>query len=197
MKLLVTILLLFYGAGSFAQLEISSGVAINKIDALGPIIHFAYDFKIKNKLYTKSQLGYKYLHIYNDYVGATLNVSTIELHQTLSYEIIRKKNYILKPNVGINYRWYRWTGKMKPPYSTLPQRAWVIGVRDKNFVLNSYDENYSNQYHANNLGFSIQVQNQFRYSDKLWFHITPFVEPDYDRSQNIGGAYVGVVLYLR
>jgi hypothetical protein len=139
-------------------------------------------------------MGYKYLYHYNDFVGATLKVSIIELHQTLSYEVVKKKKYIFKPNVGVNYRFYHWKGKMDPPYNTLPQRAWVIGTRDKNFILNSYDNGYTNEYRVNNLGFTFQLQNQFRLTDKFWLHITPFMEPDYDRSQNTGGCYMGIIV---
>src|SRR5688572_25787945 len=111
MKLLLTTFTLCIAVTAFAQLEVSSGFAVNKNDAAGFPIHVAYDFHIKNRLYTKSQLGYKYLQINNDYVGATLKVHTWEIHQTFSYEIIKKKRYILKPNVGLNYRFYHWKGK--------------------------------------------------------------------------------------
>lgn len=196
MKLLFTTLFLtFCCSNTFAQLEISTGYAINKNDASGLPIQLGYDVKIKNRLFTKSQIGYKYLHRYNDFVGATLNVSILEFHQTLSYEVIKKRKYILKPNIGINYRFYTWKGEMKPPLNTLPQRAWVIGLReDYTMVLNSYDNGYSAEHRANNLGFSIQLQNQFKLNEKLWLHITPFMEPDYDRSQNTGGCYVGIIL---
>ena len=153
----------------------------------------AYDFRITDRWYTKTQIGYKYLHKFNDYVGATLKVSISEIHQTLSYEIIQKKKYIFKPNIGINYRFYHWKGEMNPPFNTLPQRVWVIGTRNKNFILNSFDNGYNNEYSVNNLGFSIQLQNQFKLSNKVWLHLTPFIEPDYDRSQNTGGLYIGLI----
>lgn len=195
MKFFITSFFCFFISKAFSQLEITTGYAVNRNLADGAPIQVAYDLKIKNRLYTKPQVGYKYLYHFNDFVGAVLKVSILELHQTLSYEVIKKKNYILKPNVGINYRFYHWRGKMKPPYNTLPQRAWVIGVRDKNyFILNSFDDGYSDEYHVNNLGFSFQLQNQFKINNKVWLHITPFLEPDYDSSQNTGGCYVGVIL---
>ncbi len=83
---------------------------------------------------------------------------------------------------------------MDPPYNTLPQRVYTIGVRDGIYRLNSYDDGQTNEYHVNNFGFSFQIQNQFRLSDKVWLHLTPFMEPDYDGSQNIGGLYIGVIL---
>lgn len=86
---------------------------------------------------------------------------------------------------------------MKPPYNTLPQRAWVIGYPRERYVrLNSYDGDGSkiDTYRVNNLGFSFQLQNQFRLSNKIWLHITPFVEPDYDKIQNTGGCYIGIIL---
>lgn len=128
------------------------------------------------------------------FVGARLHVSTWELHQTLSYELIRRKRYILKPNLGINYRFYRWKGKVDPPYNAYYQRSLVIGVREGNFILSNNDNRFSNEYQVSNAGFSIQLQNQFRLSNKVWLQISPFMEPDYDSSQNIGGCYVGVIL---
>jgi hypothetical protein len=194
MKFFITLFFCLCISKAFSQLEITTGYAVNKNLADGVPIHVAYDLKIKNRLYTKSQIGYKYLYHFNDFAGATIKVSILELHQTLSYEVIKKKNYIFKPNVGINYRFYYWKGKMKPPYNTIPQRAWVIGVRGKNFILNSYDGGESNEYRVNNLGFSFQLQNQFKINNKVWLHITPFFEPDYDGSQTTGGCYVGIIL---
>ena len=183
-----------------AQLEISSGYAVNKSLADGAPIHLAYDFKLKDRLYTKSQVGYKYLYHFNDYVGATIQVSIFELHQTLSFQIIKKRRYILQPNLGLNYRFYYWKGEMKLPHNTLPQRAYKIEFRDDRLRLNSFaptvstDGNYTDTYRTNNLGFSLQFQNRFRLNDKVWLHVTPFLEPDYDRSQNTGGCYLGVIL---
>jgi hypothetical protein len=194
MRIVFIVAAFFIMTNAFSQFEISTGVAVNKQDALGFPLHIGYDFKLSEKLYTKTQVGFKYLNRYNEHVGASLTVNTLEFHQTVSYGVIQRKKYILKPNAGVNYRFYRWKGKMQPPYNTLPQRAWVIGVRDGNFVLNSYDNGYEKEYKVNNIGFSFQVQNQFRLTDKVWLHITPFIEPDFDRSQNIGGAYIGVIL---
>ena len=94
MKLMVTAILLFTVLKSPAQLEITTGAAINKNDADGIALNMAYDFRITDRWYTKTKIGYKYLHKFNDYVGATLKVSISEIHQTLSYEIIQKKKYI-------------------------------------------------------------------------------------------------------
>jgi hypothetical protein len=152
MKRLLTPLAFFTTTIACAQFEITSGVAVNRNDAVGFPIHLAYDFKIKDRLYTKSQVGYKSLHTYDEFVGANLTVDSWEFHQTVSYEAIRKKKYILKPNVEINYRFYHWKGKLDPPYNSFPGRAWVIGVRDGNFVLNSFDNRYENEYRTNNLG---------------------------------------------
>jgi hypothetical protein len=194
MKISLIIVFSFFISKAFSQLEITTGYATNRNLADGAPIQVAYDFKIKNRLYTKPQVGYKYLSYFNDFVGADLKTSIIELHQTLSYEVIKKKKYILKPNVGINYRFYHWRGKMRPPYNTIPQRAWVIGLRnEKYFILNSYDDGYSQEYRVNNLGYSFHLQNQFMLNERIWLHITPFLEPDYDSSQNTGGCYVGVI----
>jgi hypothetical protein len=86
---------------------------------------------------------------------------------------------------------------MLPPLNEMPYRAWVIGTRERNFILSTYDGKYTNTYRVNNFGFSFQLQNQFRLSEKTWLHVTPFIEPDYDRSQNTGGFYIGVVKYFR
>lgn len=190
-----TLLLTLCCSDALAQWEFSTGYAVNKNDADGAPINLAYDFKIKNRLFTKSQFGYKYLYRFNDFVGAKLKVSIIELHQTLSYEVIKKRKYIFKPNIGINYRFYHWKGEMVPPLNTLPIRAWVIGLRNSEyFILESRDGKSKQKYDVNNFGFSVQLQNQFRLNKKLWMHITPFMEPDYDRSQNTGGVYVGAIL---
>ncbi len=195
MKLFFSAFLLFVATNVLAQLEVSTGYAVDKNLADGLPVQLAYDFQIKKRLFTKFQIGYKYLHHFNDFVGADLDVSIFELHQTLSYEIVKKRKYIFKPNVGVNYRFYHWKGKMRPPHNTLPQRALVIDVRgDPHFILNSFDNGYFREYRVNNIGFSFQLQNQFRFSDKVWLHVTPFLEPDYDRSKNTGGCYVGIIL---
>ena len=193
MKFFITLFFCFFISNAFSQLEITTGYAVNKNLADGVPIQVAYDLKIKNRLYTKPQVGYKYLYHFNDFVGAVIKVSIWEFHQTLSYEIIKKKKYIFKPNVGINYRFYHWRGEMKPPHNTLPQRAYILEFRDDKLRLNSYDDGYSDEYRVHNFGFSFQLQNQFKINDKIWIHITPFLEPDYDSSQNIGGCYIGVI----
>ena len=196
----VLLLILFgglYSSSLSAQIEISTGYSINREYAAGAPIQIANDFKIKNKLYTKSQLGYKYLYYFNDFVEATLKYSIIEFHQTLSYEVIKKKKYILKPNIGLNYRFYFIKAEINSPYNSLPQRAWILDIfRDqKRIRLNSFDGDGTkvDKRKVNNLGFTFQLQNQFKLNDKLWFHVTPFIEPDYDRLQNTGGCYVGLI----
>ena len=193
MKSGLTVLCFLLCGAASAQLEVSTGFAVNKQDAIGPALQVGYDFSLNKRLRTKTQFGYKYLRHYNDYVGCTLQITSWEIHQTFSLELIAMKTYILRPNVGLNYLFYRWNGEMDPPYNALPQRAWVIGVRDKNLVLNSFDGGYTTNYRVHNLGFSLQLQNQFRLNEKIWLHITPFIEPDYDRSQTIGGCYAGVI----
>lgn len=192
-NILLFIFFAFIFQYSFCQFEISTGYAINRNLADGVPIHAAYDIKLKNKLFTKSQVGFKYLYRYNDFVGAKMKVTIWEFHQTMSYELVKKKKYIFKPNVGLNFRFYKWKAEMIPPLNTLPIRAWTIGVREGNFILVSRTgENYK-EYSPNNIGFSLQLQNQLKLTDKLWLHITPFIEPDYDRSQNTGGCYVGFI----
>jgi len=183
-----------------AQLEITTGYAVNKNLADGLPLQIAYDFKVKNKFFTKSQVGYKYLYHFNDFVGAEIKVSILELHQTFSFEIIKKTEFIFKPNIGVNYRFYSWKGEMKPPYNILPHRVYKIEFRDDRLRLNSFgpgtptDGNYTDQYNVNNLGFTIQIQSQFRINENIWLHITPFLEPDFDGTQNTGGCYAGVIL---
>ncbi len=183
----------FIHLNGFCQLEITTGYAVNRNLTDGAPLHIAYDFKIKNKLFTKTQIGFKYLYHFNDFVGAKLKVYIWEIHQTASYELIKRKKFILKPNIGFNYRFYKWKGEMVAPLNTLPIRAWVIGTRNENFILASRDGEDKKTYIVNNIGFSFQLQNQFRLSDKVWLHVTPFIEPDYDRSQNTGGCYIGVI----
>jgi hypothetical protein len=184
----------------FAQLEITTGYAVNKNLADGLPLQFGYDLKIKGRLYSKPQIGYKYLYHFNNFVGAIINVNIIEFHQTLSYELIKKKKYILKPNVGFNYRFYYWKGEMKSPYNTMPQRVYKVEFRNDRLRLNSFapltptDGNFIDHYSVNNFGFTIQIQSQFRIKEKIWLHITPFLEPDYDGTQNTGGCYIGIIL---
>lgn len=193
MKKIILLFLLHVSISSFGQLEISSGYATNRNLADGAPLHMAYEFKLGNKLSTKSQIGYKNLRHENTFVGAILTVKIWEFHQTLAYEVVKRKKYILKPNVGVNYRFYKWIGVMRQPLDQLPMRGWSIGVRDGFFDLRSTRDGYYREYAPHNLGFSFQIQNQFRLNDKVWLHVTPFVEPDYDRSQNTGGCYVGFV----
>jgi hypothetical protein len=82
---------------------------------------------------------------------------------------------------------------MKPPYEVLPQRVYSIEFRDDRLRLNSFDGGYSDGYHTSNLGFSFQLQNQFRINKKIWLFLTPFLEPDYDGTQNTGGSYIGII----
>jgi hypothetical protein len=98
----------------------------------------AYEFQISDKWYTKPAVGLKKLHHYNDFVGAYLDVTSFEIHETISYQMIKKAKYILQPNIGLNYRFYKLKGKMEPPHNTLPQRAWVIELRDRYFILNNF-----------------------------------------------------------
>jgi opacity protein-like surface antigen len=194
MKILLTVAAFFLVSRSFAQLEISTGIAVSKQNAVGVPIQVGYDFRVSDRFYTKTQVGFKYLYLFNGHVGATLKITSYELHQTFSFVLVGKRRYVLKPNLGVNYRFSHWKGEMQPPYNTLPDRAWVMGLRNGYFILTSYDNGYKEEYRVNNLGFSIQLQNQFRLNKKLWLHITPFIEPDYDRGQAIGGGYVGIIL---
>lgn len=193
MKALLTLFCCFFFSSLSAQLEVATGYAVNKNLADGAAIHVGFDIKIKKRLYTKPQAGFKYLYHFNDFLGAVLKVSIWELHETFSYEVIKKEKYILKPNVGINYRFYQWRGKMKPPYEILPQRVYRVEFRDDKLRLNNFDGGYSDEYHVHNLGFSIHLQNQFRVYNKIWLFITPFLEPDYDGTQNTAGSYVGII----
>jgi hypothetical protein len=89
---------------------------------------------------------------------------------------------------------------MKQPYNTLPQRAYKIAFRDDRLRLNSFtpitptDGNFKDEYKVANLGFTFQIQSQFKLKQNIWLQITPFLEPDYDGTQNTGGCYVGVIL---
>lgn len=182
-----------------AQLEITTGYAVNRNLADGLPLHIGYEFKMNNKFYIKSQVGYKYLYHFNDFVGASIKVNIYELHQTASIEIIKKERFILKPNIGLNYRFYFWKGEMKPPYNSLPQRVWKIEFRDDRLRLNSFaptvptDGNYTDTYRVSNFGFTFQLQCQFKIKQRLWIHVTPFIEPDYDGTQNTGGCYIGII----
>lgn len=192
--LFLLIVLLAAATKSFCQLEITTGYAVNKVPADGAPLHIGYDFKLANRLYTKFQFGYKYLYHFDDFVEAKLRTVSFELHQTLSFEVVKKRKYIFKPNIGVHYKWYEWEVVMVPPLNTVPGRAMVMSIgRDKTMVLTSTSDGYYDTYHVSKPGFSIQLQNQFLIKARLWMHITPFLEPAYDRSQNTGGCYVGVI----
>ena len=189
----ILLVIISYNTDIFGQLELSSGYAVNKNLADGIPINVGYDIKIKNKLYIKPQIGYKYLYHFNDYVGAKIKVNIFEFHQTVSYQIIKKEKYIFKPNLGLNYRYYKWRGRMVEPLNSLPQRVYKIEFRDDKLRLNSFGTGYKDSYEVGNLGFSLQLQNQFKINKKIWFTVTPFIEPDYDRTQNTGGCYLGII----
>lgn len=185
---------LFAVTKSFCQLEISSGYAVNKGPANGAPLHIAYDFKLANRFYTKSQFGYKNLYHFNDFVEIKLRTISFELHQTFSYEVVKRRKYIFKPNIGVHYKWYEWEGVMVPPLNTYPYRALVMSIgMDKTMVFFSTTEKYYEAYKVGRVGYSFQLQNQFLIKDRLWMHITPFMEPTHDGSQNTGGCYVGVI----
>jgi hypothetical protein len=192
-KFLFLIAITLFHNTAFCQLEISTGYAVNKNLLDGAPLQIAYDIRISNRLFTKPQFGFKYLQHFNDFVGAKLKVSIVELHQTLSYEIIAKRKYVLKPNIGINYRFYSWKGEMVRPLNSLPIRGYSVEFRKGRLNLVSTDAEYKDDYKTSNLGFTFQLQNQFRLSDKIILHVTPFVEPDYDGTQNVGGCYIGII----
>ncbi len=43
-----------------------------------------------------------------------------------------------------------------------------------------------------NPGYSVQLQNSFKIDEKLSLTLTPFIELDYDRYEEVGGAYFGM-----
>ena len=59
-KILCVIAIQICYFSTLAQLEISTGYAVSKIEADGLPIHIGYDFEINKKFFTKSQVGYKY-----------------------------------------------------------------------------------------------------------------------------------------
>lgn len=179
----------------FAQVETSMGYAVNKRMADGIALNIGYDFKIKNRAYTKTQLGYKKLYHFNDFVGIKINVSILEINQTLSYEIVKRNKYVLKPNLGISYRIYKWKTEMIPPLDQLPIRVYSIGFKNnENLQTINTSTQYKGEYNGTNFGFCIQLQNGFKLNNKTWLLITPFLEPDFDRIQNTGGCYIGLLL---
>jgi hypothetical protein len=192
--LLLLVILLATATKGFGQLEISTGYAVNTENPGGLPLHIAYDFKLANRLYTKSQVGYKYLYYFNDWVAAKLRMVSFELHQTFSFEVVQKRKYMFKPNIGLHYKWYGWEGVMVPPLNVIPGRAWVMDIdQDKRMLLTSTSDGYYDTYYVGKAGFTIQMQNQFLIRKRLWLHLTPFIETTFDRSQNTGGCYVGVI----
>lgn len=196
MKLLIYLFIFFFfTTEAYCQYEFATGFAVNRILAMGMPIQVGYEKKIKKNFYTKSQFSYKKMRHYNDFIDATFKARSIEFHQTVSHKVINNKKFIFQPNIGINYRFFKVVGEMHPPYNTLPIRAYRTGpYRDGSyFKITSYDTESKVVKTVNNLGFSFQLQCQFKLNNKLWLQITPFVEPDYDKQENTGGLYVGVV----
>ena len=195
MKLIYVIIFCLFFSKIFAQFEISTGYAVNKRLADGIALNMGYEFKIKDNLYTKSQIGYKRLYHFNDFVGTKINVSIFEFHQTISCEIIKRKKYILKPNFGISYRFFNWKAEMIPPIDNLPIRVYRIGFSNNKYLkLENSSTKYKGNYKGSNVGFCIQIQNQIKLNHKTWLLITPFLESDYDRIQNTGGCYIGFLI---
>jgi hypothetical protein len=177
-----------------SELEVSTGYGVNKNLADGIVFHIGYDYKLYKSIRTKTQFGSKYLYHYNDFVGAKIANKTYELHQTVSYNVIEKNRYILKPNIGLNYRFFFWKGKMRPPLNSLPQRQYTIHFRNNESLrLNSFDGDIEKKYKVSNIGYTFQIENQFKIKNGLWLLLTPFIEVDYDKTQSIGGVYFGIV----
>ena len=209
-KLTSIFLLLFSYKYSSAQWEISSGFAGNQADATGPVFHAGFEWRIKPRWSTKTQVGYKHLTFHdsgaNEMTGPnlrylsleyTLTTLSWEFHQTLAFQAVCTNNYMLKPNLGLNYRFFHWGGWMPPPsHPALVGAGRGHRVDERGGVgMDSELNKYSvSAYHTHGLGVSLQVQNLFRISRKLWAHFTPFVEPTLDKCQNTGGFYTGVVL---
>ena len=199
-----TIILIFFfflNVKIFAQWEVNTSIAVNKREAFGMPISVGYEKKLYKNFYTKTQFGFKKLHAYNDFVEVNLYYRILEVHQTISYSIVNNKKYKFRPNIGLNFRYYNVKGVVDAPFNTPPQRAYTIDIfRNQDPMrLNSYDGSggvKQDKRNIANLGFSIQFQNQFKLTNNVWLTITPFVEPDYDKIQNTGGVYVGV-LFLK
>jgi hypothetical protein len=193
MKIFLAATSLLFTTAAFAQVELSTGFVSNNKGGKGVPIHLAYEFPLKGRLYTKSQVGYKAMFTRNTELDAHIKFYSIEVHQTFSFEAVKSRSYMLKPNVGLNYRFYHWKGKINPPYNTAVGRKWEVEVRNGKYVLQNFVGRNVTQYQVSNWGYSFQLQNQFRISDKVWIHVTPFIEPDYDRVQVTKGCYAGVV----
>jgi hypothetical protein len=195
MKYVITIsIFLLITACCKAQIEFNTGFANNgKGNCFGPVFNVAYEIPFsKSRFAIKSQAGAKFLYANNDFIEATIRNTIFEFHQTFSYQVIRKKKYSLKPNLGVNYRFFEYKAKAKPPYNQYPIRNWYIEFRDRSLVISSADNRYEDTYRVNNLGFTLQIQNQFRLNEKLSLLVTPFIEEDYDGIQTVGGCYFGV-----
>ena len=65
-----TCLLLLLSNLSQAQWEFSTGYAVDGNLSDGMPMQIAYDIKLKNRFFTKSQIGYKRLKYFNDFVNS-------------------------------------------------------------------------------------------------------------------------------
>jgi len=63
----------------------------------------------------------------------------------------------------------------------------VLDIFYKVILTSPYQQQYY-EYKVSVLGFSIDLQNQFRLNDELWLQATHIVEPDTNRAQNTDRA---------
>lgn len=120
----------------------------------------------------------------------------IETHITGTYKLISKEKYKLIPELGLNYRFHKWTGKMNPPLDEFPIRRGTIEFRDGFFIITSTKGQDYKEKKINDIGLTIRTQNQFFISNSIYLNVTPFIEMDYDRTQRNGGSYFGITKYL-
>lgn len=200
MKTTILYLLISFSvcAGTKAQLSLSLPFANNgKGNVKGTGLRLAYEFHLKKRWSTTTQIGFKSLKAYNDFTENDLKNIIFEAQQTVSYAVVNNKKYVFSPHIGINLRYFKWSAKMRPPYNAIPIRQLAMEFRDDWLIISSVDGLFSDSYEVANLGFSLQLENQFAISNRITLLLIPFIEDDYDGIQTVSGGYIGVKYKLR
>ncbi len=179
---------------SHTQIELNASYSDAGVaNAAGFGINAGYEIALKNnRLGIKPQIGYKCNCSYYDFTGTDFVNKTAEFHTTFFYKLIDNPSYKLIPNVGLNLRYSYWSAKMRPPLETLPSRVYATYIRRNAFAVSTSPGREFTELRFFTPGYTFQVQNRFKISDKISVNVTPFAEVDYEVFQEVGGGYVGI-----
>lgn len=177
----------------FSQIEVNGSQSWEGIaNVNGRGINVGYEIPIKERFGVKPQFAYKCLCSYYEFTGTDFTNQRAELHTTAYYKIINNTTYQLIPNIGLNIRYSNWEAQMREPLDTFPIRQYGTYIRNERLAVASQKGVDYAQVDFITLGFTAQIQNRFKLSDKFNLNVTPFIEFDYDRDQANGGGYLGL-----